>query len=37
MLERIKARGWVTVRWELQGPETERTLCIEHSILYLGI
>ncbi len=35
MLEPIK-RGWLTVPWELQGPETERTIFIEHSTLHLS-
>ena len=34
MLEPTKARNWMTVPWELQGPETERKILIEDNVLH---
>ena len=36
MLELTKACNWMTVPWELQGPETERTTLIEDGVLQLS-
>ena len=36
MLESTKAPNWMTVPWELQGPETERTMLIEDDVLHLS-
>ena len=35
MLELIKAGNWVTVRRELQGPETGGTILIEDDVLHV--
>ena len=32
MLDLIIVRGWLAAPWELQGPETERAVCIAHNL-----